>query len=88
MQSIIFSKKSHLFQPQYVNRLIFLDYIWNNLQNAFHTTFADSGFNTFMLFVVDLMHEVELGVFKDFLIYLLRLLFACGPATIAEFDCQ
>ena len=39
-----------------------------------------------MLFVVDLMDEVELGVFKDFLIHLLWLLFACGPATIAEFD--
>jgi hypothetical protein len=39
-----------------------------------------------MLFVVDLMHEFELGVFKDFLIHLIRLLFACGPATIAEFD--
>jgi hypothetical protein len=39
-----------------------------------------------MLFVVDLMHEFELGVFKDFLIHLIRLLFACGPGTVAEFD--
>ena len=53
-------------------------------QNAFHTSFPD--LDTFSLFVVDLMHEFELGVFKDFLIHLLRLLHACGPATIAEFD--
>jgi hypothetical protein len=39
-----------------------------------------------MLFVVDLMHEFELGVFKDFLTHLIRLLFACGPTTITEFD--
>ena len=39
-----------------------------------------------MLFVVDLMHEFELGVFRDFLIHLIRLLFSCGPITIAEFD--
>ena len=38
------------------------------------------------MLVVDLMHEFELGVFKDFLIHLIRLLFACGPETVAEFD--
>ena len=35
---------------------------------------------------MDLMHEFELGVFKDFLIHLLQLLYACGDETIAEFD--
>ncbi|KAF9651417.1 hypothetical protein BDM02DRAFT_3184431, partial [Thelephora ganbajun] len=35
---------------------------------------------------MDLMHEFELGVFRDFLIHLLRLLYACGVETIAEFD--
>ena len=57
-----------------------------NFQNAFHTTFADFNLDVFSLFVVDLMHEFELGVFKDFLIHLLRLLHACGNETIAEFD--
>ena len=60
--------------------------ILNNFQNAFHTTFADFNLDVFSLFVVDLMHEFELGVFKDFLIHLLRLLHSCGAETIAELD--
>ena len=55
-------------------------------QNSFHTTFADFNLNVFSLFVVDLMHEYELGVFKDFLIHLLRILHSCGAETIAKFD--
>ncbi|KAF9642857.1 hypothetical protein BDM02DRAFT_3157534 [Thelephora ganbajun] len=54
--------------------------------NVFHTTFADFDFNTFSLFIVDLMHKFKLGVFRDFLIHLLQLLYACGVETIAEFD--
>ena len=57
-----------------------------DFQNAFHTTFADHSLDVFSLFVVDLMHEFELGVFKDFLIHLLRLLYACGTETVTEFD--
>ncbi|KAF9642609.1 hypothetical protein BDM02DRAFT_3157568 [Thelephora ganbajun] len=56
--------------------------------NVFHTMFANFDFNTFLLFVMDLMHEFELGVFRDFLIHLLQLLYACGVETIAEFDHQ
>ena len=89
MWSMTSSKKSHLFQQQYVLRVtlpLLLSITLNALQNAFHSKFT--GFNTFLLFVVDLMHEFELGVFKDFLIHLLRLLHSCGPATIAEFNRQ
>ena len=63
---------------------LYLSIDLNIQQNAFHTSFPD--LNTFELFVVDLMHEFELGVFKDFLIHLLRLLHACGPTVLAEFD--
>lgn len=38
------------------------------------------------MFVVDLMHEVELGVWRSLFIHLLRILQAKNPAGIHELD--
>ena len=43
-------------------------------QNAFSEKLMLLGFNMFDILVVDLMHEVELGVWKSVFIHLLRLL--------------
>ena len=43
-------------------------------QNAFSEKLMPLGFNMFDILVVDLMHEVELGVWKSVFIHLLRLL--------------
>ena len=40
----------------------------------------------FDLFVVDLMHEFELGVWKAVLTHLIRILYTLGPGVITEFD--
>lgn len=40
----------------------------------FSDKLAPFGFNLFSMLVVDLMHEVELGVWKDIFIHLLRIL--------------
>lgn len=45
-----------------------------------------SNFNMFDMFVVDLLHEVELGVWKSLFIHLLRLLQAINPSHIQELD--
>jgi hypothetical protein len=43
-------------------------------QNAFSSKLSQFGFNMFPMLVVDLMHEVELGVWKSIFIHLLRIL--------------
>lgn len=43
-------------------------------QNAFSDKLTPLGLNMFDMLVVDLMHEVELGVWKAVFIHLLRLL--------------
>jgi hypothetical protein len=43
-------------------------------QNAFSNRLSPLGFNMFEMLVVDLMHEIELGVWKAVFVHLLRLL--------------
>ena len=43
-------------------------------QNAFSDKLMPLGFNMFDMLVVDLLHEVELGVWRSVFIHLLRLL--------------
>jgi hypothetical protein len=43
-------------------------------QNAFSERLSRLDFNLFSIFVVDLMHEVELGVWKSLFLHLLRML--------------
>lgn len=58
-------------------------------QNAF-SEFAASiipfNFNFFSMFVVDLMHEFELGVWKAIFIHLIRIIFSLGNGAMQEFN--
>lgn len=56
------------------------------LQSAFISTLSQFGLNFFSLFVVDLMHEFELGVWKAVLTHLIRILHTQDAGVIAEFD--
>ncbi|KAH9925200.1 uncharacterized protein B0H18DRAFT_877464, partial [Fomitopsis serialis] len=51
-------------------------------RSAFSTRLADTGFNFYSLFVPDILHEVELGVWKAIFIHLLRILHAEGKDRI------
>ena len=56
---------------------LFCDEIYYDIplhQNAFSEKLTPLGFKMFDMLVVDLMHEVELGVWKAVFIHLLRLL--------------
>jgi hypothetical protein len=55
-------------------------------QNSFSNRLQPLGFNLFEMLVVDLMHEFELGVWKDLFIHLLRILAAKNPALLHELD--
>jgi len=44
------------------------------------------GLNVYSLLAVDLLHEVELGVWKALFIHILRILFSYSPAALSELD--
>jgi hypothetical protein len=55
-------------------------------QNAFSDKLAPLGFEMFSMLVVDLMHEVELGVWKSVFIHLLRILDCQNESLKHEVD--
>lgn len=55
-------------------------------QSAFISALDKFGLDFFSLFVVDLMHEFELGVWKAVLTHLIQILYTQGAETVAEFD--
>ena len=55
-------------------------------QNAFSVVLSAFGFDFHKMLTVDLLHEVELGVWKAMLIHLIRMLHACGQEAVNEFD--
>ncbi|KAJ3804112.1 hypothetical protein F5876DRAFT_70902 [Lentinula aff. lateritia] len=55
-------------------------------RNAFSAAFHDLGFNYFALFVNDIMHEIELGTFRDLIIHLIRMCHAMGKDTVQELN--
>jgi hypothetical protein len=55
-------------------------------QNAFSKKLSPLGFNMFKMFVVDLMHEFELNVWRGLFIHLLRILDSADNALLHELD--
>ncbi|KAG2336702.1 hypothetical protein BDR05DRAFT_896368 [Suillus weaverae] len=54
--------------------------------NAFSTRLAHFGFNFYTMFVPDLLHEFELGVWKATFTHLIRVLYAYGHGTILKLN--
>ncbi|ETW82716.1 hypothetical protein HETIRDRAFT_54372 [Heterobasidion irregulare TC 32-1] len=59
---------------------------WVPTRNAFSSKLSKFGFNFYDLFVVDLLHEFELGVWKAIFTHLLRILWAAGGDKIQELN--
>ncbi|KAI0365862.1 hypothetical protein BV20DRAFT_1027357 [Pilatotrama ljubarskyi] len=55
-------------------------------RSAFSIRLREHSFNFYSLFVPDLLHEFELGVWKSTWIHLLRILYAVGEDTIQELN--
>lgn len=55
------------------------------VRNAF-STLPDENFNFYDLFVPDILHEFELGVWKSIFTHLLRILVAAGGNALSELD--
>ncbi|KAF9455142.1 hypothetical protein BDZ94DRAFT_1380273, partial [Collybia nuda] len=54
--------------------------------NTFSEQLAPLGFNMYPMFVVDLLHEVEIGVWRSLFIHLLRILHCGDGQLIHEMD--
>ncbi|KAG0695162.1 hypothetical protein DFH29DRAFT_1005685 [Suillus ampliporus] len=59
---------------------------WVPNTNAFLDSLGPFGFNIFVALVVDLLHEVELGVWRMLLVHLLRILTTLNKDLIHEVD--
>lgn len=57
-----------------------------NLQSAFSIRLAPFDINFYSLFMPDLMHEFELGVWKAVFIHLVRVLYALGGEKIQQMN--
>ena len=58
----------------------------NCLKNAFSDRLSALGFNLFSIFLIDLMHEFELGSWRALFIHLLRMLESIDSNLLTELD--
>ena len=58
----------------------------SSLQNTFSERLSPLGFNLFVMFLLDIMHEFELGVWRALLIHLLHILQAADKTLVHELD--
>jgi hypothetical protein len=65
---------------------MFLFQVLKILQNAFSTRLSKFGFNFYSMFVIDLLHEFELGVWKAVFTHLMRILYAAGGDCIQKLN--
>jgi hypothetical protein len=77
---------AHSLTPNRV-RVCFSLFLWNpntdyHCQNAFSERLGPHGVDYHALFVVDLLHEFELGVWKATFTHLIRILYAYGGDTV------
>jgi hypothetical protein len=67
---------------------VFGDQFTDFMQSAFSRRLSEHGFNFYSMFVVDLLHEFELGVWKAVFTHLLRVLHAEGQDTIQTMNAR
>jgi len=60
--------------------------MYHTIQNAFSDKLFELGFNFFIMFLVDLMHDFELGAWRAVFIHLLRILDCVDPKLLLELD--
>ncbi|KAG6905315.1 hypothetical protein DXG01_003463 [Tephrocybe rancida] len=58
------------------------------VKNALSQLLLPKGQNYFDLFIPDIMHKFELGVWKNVFTHLIHMLHMYGPESVAELDCR
>lgn len=76
--------KEHLLVPTSVRLrdVEFVRILTMIFQNTFLERLRCLGFNLFIMLVVDLMHEFELGVWKALFVHLIRILSSARPGDV------
>ncbi|KAH9950133.1 hypothetical protein B0H21DRAFT_881501, partial [Amylocystis lapponica] len=91
LQSMIARTRGWIFEKGYgtASKMIARVLDWGSLlptRSAFSTRLSTFGFNFYTMFVPDLMHEFELGVWKSVFTHILRILYAEGKDRIHYFN--
>jgi hypothetical protein len=74
------------FQLKYISSIVMFPRLTSIMQNTFSQCIMDEHFNFFLMFIVDLLHELELGVWKALFTHLMRILFTAGGTAIQELN--
>jgi hypothetical protein len=77
---------SYLLQYADDQLLVLIALLTASHQNTFSDRLAPLGYDFFSMFVVDLMHDVELGDWRALFIHLLRVLNAVDSNLLLELD--
>ncbi|RDB17809.1 hypothetical protein Hypma_000673 [Hypsizygus marmoreus] len=80
-------EKGYVVNSDHVEELLKAESLVPTL-NAFSKLLGQFGLDVYDLVVVDLMHELELGVWKALLLHLIRILHTQGPAAVLEFNAR
>ncbi|EGO18986.1 hypothetical protein SERLADRAFT_443529 [Serpula lacrymans var. lacrymans S7.9] len=83
-RSLIY-EKNHAVNSNAVERLLKEESLVPTL-NAFSAALTPLGVNIYSLFVVDILHEVELGVWKAIFIHLICILESHGEGSVHKLD--
>ncbi|KAG6808669.1 hypothetical protein H0H92_003308 [Tricholoma furcatifolium] len=82
--------RSKIYQSGFVADGKPIDRILNDsktpIRNAFSNFLLPHSVNFYDLFVVDVLHEIELGVFKSIFTHLIRILYTMGSRGVADLD--
>ncbi|KAF7974699.1 hypothetical protein HWV62_11479 [Athelia sp. TMB] len=80
-------KTGHIINSTFVEALLFAQ-SWAPTMNAFVEKLSPFSFDPHQMLVVDLMHEIELGVWKSVFTHLIRILHAEAPGgrLVSELD--
>lgn len=58
------------------------------LKNAFSQLLLPRGRNYYSMFPVDILHDFEVGKWKDIFVHLIRILYAYGGGAVADLDAR
>ena len=56
------------------------------MQNAFGERLSRFNFNPYEMLVVDPLHELDVGIWKEIFLHLIRTLYATQPDNVAVLD--
>ncbi|KAF8300462.1 hypothetical protein DL93DRAFT_2233812 [Clavulina sp. PMI_390] len=89
-RNLVYTKKTHSSKSLAVNSKKVNDLLKSQsltpTENSFSKKLGAHGFNVFSVLVPDILHEFLLGVWKDLITFIIRLVFSLDPGALVEFN--